>query len=310
MIEREERGPGLVNPNRRNHPRRSVMRMAIASVVLAVSIPVMALNSKNGWNDVAAIVIQRSTLTLPGGTPFHLEAEIVESTNPDSGYRAKVEEDWLSSEKWRRTIQSPDFSQTRIVNGDKIFEKNTGDYFPSWLNNLVTAIVDPLPGFAMPNPVDPQAEKYMDSRIANICVPIGPPGDKWTFCFDPSQRLITSTFNLHTGYGAEFKTYSKFGKKEIARQIVDNPEPGTTIEAQVTTLRELRQPDEAIFAIEKSTPENERIGRLRVSEDIFRQLSSTSTEIQWPAVNGGLLKGGCAVYVSADRSGQMDLLIK
>jgi hypothetical protein len=64
-------------------------------------------------------------------------------------------------------------------------------------------------------------------------------------------------------------------------------------------------PWRSLFAIEKSTPENDRITRLRISEDTFRQLSVTSTEIQWPAVNGGLLKGGCAVYVSADRSGRI-----
>jgi hypothetical protein len=32
-----------------------------------------------------------------------------------------------------------------IVDDDRIAEQNTGDYFPWWLNDLVTAIFDPLP---------------------------------------------------------------------------------------------------------------------------------------------------------------------
>jgi hypothetical protein len=32
-----------------------------------------------------------------------------------------------------------------ILDDDRIAGQNTGDYFPWWLNDLVTAIFDPLP---------------------------------------------------------------------------------------------------------------------------------------------------------------------
>jgi hypothetical protein len=32
-----------------------------------------------------------------------------------------------------------------IVNGDQVSEEDKGDYFPWWLNDLVTAIFDPVP---------------------------------------------------------------------------------------------------------------------------------------------------------------------
>jgi hypothetical protein len=32
-----------------------------------------------------------------------------------------------------------------IDDDDRVAEPNTGDYFPWWLNDLVTAILDPLP---------------------------------------------------------------------------------------------------------------------------------------------------------------------
>jgi hypothetical protein len=49
----------------------------------------------------------RPQLTLPGSRPFHLQATLVETTNPKSQYQAKIEEFWLSPTKWRRTIESP-----------------------------------------------------------------------------------------------------------------------------------------------------------------------------------------------------------
>jgi hypothetical protein len=57
------------------------------------------------------------------------------------------------------------------------------------------------------------------------------------------------------------------------------PEPGTKIQATIKELTELRQPDETIFAIEKSTPPEGRINSLRISEETLRGLSLTSTEI-------------------------------
>jgi hypothetical protein len=65
-------------------------------------------------------------VALPGSKPFRLKAEIVETTNPKSEYQAKVEEYWVSPEKWRRSIEAPGFTQTLIVNGDQVSEKDTG----------------------------------------------------------------------------------------------------------------------------------------------------------------------------------------
>jgi hypothetical protein len=106
------------------------MRLPIAVIVVALAIPVAAQDQKNDLTDMLAIALQQSSLTLPGSKPFHLKAEIIESTNPDSGYKGTFEEYWVSPEKWRWRIESPEFSQTKVVNGDKVLEQNTGDYFP------------------------------------------------------------------------------------------------------------------------------------------------------------------------------------
>jgi hypothetical protein len=117
--------------------------------------------------------------------------------------------------------------------------------------------------------------------------------------------LFTNAFDRSGGFVGDFKNFSEFGRKQVARQSIMDPEPGTTIQATITQLTELRQPAETLFAIEKSTPPEARINSLRISEATLRSLSLTSTEIKWPAVEGGLLTGGCALYVSADRSGRM-----
>jgi hypothetical protein len=49
----------------------------------------------------------------------------------------------------RRIIKLRDFSQTRIVNGDMIYEDNNGDYFPLHDEMLADEIVDPLPKSAV-----------------------------------------------------------------------------------------------------------------------------------------------------------------
>ena len=281
------------------------MKLSIAAIVIALAIHATAQERNSDWTDVIAVAIQHSALTLPGSKPFHLKAEIIESTNPDSGYKGKFEEYWVSPEKWRRTIESPEFSQTKVVNGDKVFEHDTGDYFPWWLNNLITVMLDPWPGFVMPDHINKQAGSKLNPQISSVCTRTKIGNDQWAFCIEPRRMLLTNAFDISGGFVGDFKNFADFGRKQVARQINMDPEPGTTIQATITQLTELREPDETLFAIEKSTPPEGRINSLRISEETLRGLSLTSTEIEWPAVEGGLLTGGCALYVSADRSGHM-----
>jgi hypothetical protein len=60
-----------------------------------------------------------------------------------------------------------------------------------------------------------------------------------------------------------------------------------------------------MFEIEKPTPASEQILSVRVGDDLIRKAALNNTEIDWPNVGEGALMGGCAVYVSADRKGQI-----
>ena len=54
--------------------------------------------------EVATRAVEQSKLTQTGSAPFHLKATIVETTNPNSDYKAELEEYWVSSEKLRMWV--------------------------------------------------------------------------------------------------------------------------------------------------------------------------------------------------------------
>lgn len=253
--------------------------------------------------EIADRAVQQSKLTIPGSKPFHLKAEIAEITDPKSDFHARIEEFWVSPTKWRRTIESPNFSQTLVVNGEAVSEKDTGDYFPFWLNELLTGIFNPLPMPDVLKQVNSQIPKPQGSANSTSCADFHARVDRWVICFAGDHGLLSSVFTK--GYAVEFKEYKNFGDKRVARRIVTNPEPGTTLEARITELTELTQPYEQEFVIQEVTPLAERIVSLRIDDGAFRNLSLGSTEIDWPSTGGGPDTGGCAVYASADRTGQV-----
>lgn len=261
--------------------------------------------------EVAQHAIEQSQLTLQGSRPFHLKAKIVETTNPDSDYKAEIDEYWVKPDKWRRTITSPGFSQILIVNGANLSEENKGDYFPWWLNDLVTSIFDPLPmleSFKKTNvqmPMPGGSER--SSTCARMQVKVGtPPAENNAFlvlCFEGTRGLLASA--ITPGYDAEFKDYHGFKEKQVARRLVIDPEPGTTIEARVTELDELQSPDESLFAVAQSTPATERIGRIGLSEATVRSLATYTPDILWPSVRSGKTSGVLSMYISVDRTGHV-----
>jgi hypothetical protein len=253
--------------------------------------------------DAAERALQQSNLTVPGSKPFHLQAVIRETTDPDSDYQAEIDEYWVSPTEWKRTIETQEFSQTLVVNGDVVSEQDKGDYFPHWLKNFVTAMTDPLPMMSALKQSNAQMRKPQGSEQSTTCADLHARVDRWVICFEGSHGLLASVFTK--GYSAEFKDFKKFGEKRVARRITTDPEPGTKLEARITELTELTQLDEQMFIVSQPTPPKDQIKSIRIDEDVLRKLALGSTEIDWPPVGDGLATGGCAVYVSADRSGQI-----
>src|SRR5215467_486000 len=143
--------------------------IALLGYAFITASPSFADANATTFAQVAQHAVEQVQLTSPGSSPFHLKAVVVETTNPASEYKAEIEEYWISPEKWRRTISSPGFSQTLIANGDKTLEQNKGDYFPWWLNDLVTAIFDPVPMIDQLKKVNSQMQKPSGSEHSTVC---------------------------------------------------------------------------------------------------------------------------------------------
>jgi TonB family protein len=273
----------------------------VSAVAIAISTPARS-GRTIPLSDAVNHALGKSQLTLPGSAPFHIKISISETTNPPSERHAEVEEYWLSSEKYRRTIQSPAFSQTLIVNGSAVCETDTGDYYPYWLYQLVMAVFDPIPFAAQLQHPDRQIAEPSGDEKDQVCSDIHMTVDRIVICFS-GNRLLESVFTK--GYFAKFADYQKFGAKQVPRRIISEPENKTEIAASITTLEPLPQPDESMFEVKSPTPPAGRIQILRIDENVMRSLVIGGAEIAWPTVVGGMESGGCGAFVSADRNGNV-----
>ena len=292
-------------------------RIALCLAVLAMLAATAMAQNEDEQGKVVSVgeaaenAVQQSKLTLAGGTPFHLKAHIASSGTPKPEYSADVEEYWVSPEKWRRTVESAGFSQTLIANGGQVSETIKGDYYPFWLRNMVTALLDPLPMVDQLKSLRGQVEIPQDSLKSSSCMNMQlkagtPPAQNmipYAFCFGGKIGLLQAV--LTPGYKAQFDDYLPFKKKMVARTVRAEFMPGTTLTAKVTELTELATPDEKLFTIEKATPVTEQMKSSQVTEDSARALALNTPAIAWPTVREGKTSGVMSLYISNDRAGHV-----
>src|SRR5579859_2375001 len=255
--------------------------------------------------------LQQSQLTLPGNKPFHLKAHIAAIDNTKTEYTADVDEYWAGPQKWRRIVTAKEFSQTLIVNGESVAEKVTGDYYPFWLHDLVTAIFDPLPMAEQLKRMNTQVEIPEDSTKSQSCVSMqskvgAAPAQNtlaYAFCFGGKLGLIEAA--ITPGYKAQFADYLPFKNQLVARTITADFAPGLAITAKITDLTEMANPEESMFAIDAPTPLAQQIRSSQIGEESARILAVSTPAIVWPAVREGSTSGVLSVYISTDRSGQV-----
>lgn len=290
-------------------PKRAGYTLAMRSssflfvIVCLCAVALFAADDKVA--DLPKRAIEKSQLTLPGSQPFHLKAETMEATNPDNDkYKATIEEYWLSPDRWRRTVKAPGFSQTLIFNSGKFQEEINGDYDPNWLRTLLTAIFEPgtkLEGVDLAKSNDnPRMGGDEFCRRFEFRAGMPPASNRIfsSFCFRGDKL---SSISL-PGFHAEYKDYKEFGSKEVARRVREYIEPGEEVEAKITELTALANPDESLFSISRP---NEPLQTVNVSEQTMRKLAGDPLEIQWPPVRGGKTEGVLSVFISLDREGRV-----
>jgi hypothetical protein len=272
-------------------------------LVLFALAPSQAIASDK-LSDLPKHAVEQSQITLPGSHPFHLRAKVVEATNRDNeNYNAEIEEFWESPTKWRRTIAAPNFSQTLIVNGDRVSEELKGDYYPNWLRTMVNAIFDPessLKGVDMEQSSDNPmigGNKVCRRFAFRAGTPPVQNNVFSTYCFEGG--LLESVGK--PGYHAQYLAYKKFLDKKVARKVREYIEPGTELEANIDELTEWA-PDETVLLVDKPAGQ---LRTINVNEETARKLAVDAPGMHWPPIHGGKPVGVLSIYVCLDRGGKV-----
>ena len=262
--------------------------------IFALLLPALAAVGQS-FSDAKVV---QAWLTEPGSPPFYLQAVITERGDPNE--HIEIEMSWLASDKWKRTIRSQEFSQSLIVNGEKVFEQDSAEYMPLAIQVLTTAMIDPRPTVAAVRPGDRVITK------AN-----GHSDENGKVCFDPEGKMCglnrTGLVEILDGPGRSvtFTNYRKFQGKRVARILTYRIDHGDSYELHVNTLGELKS-DSSGFSIEEPTPKEKQIRSAVVAEPELRGLALESTDIIWPQVlEDHQTSGETSYYVSVDRSGQV-----
>jgi hypothetical protein len=106
-------------------------------------------------------------------------------------------------------------------------------------------------------------------------------------------------------YNIEFDDWKPFGKKKIARTYKTDVLDYQTIVAHLTTLDDLRDASDAMFAVTTPTPPEQQIRTAFVSTAKEESLQDNPPQIDWPTVHEGKTEGYMIVYARTDRAGQV-----
>ena len=255
--------------------------------------------------DVALDRALKTSSLTKDGEPFHA---VVEIGKPGEKYSGRVEVWWAAPNVYKSVISSPKFSQQKIVNGEKVWEKDEGDYYPRWLENFVLAVLDPIP--TEKNFQGRGGAVILGDRITRSCLQRDDrPGgitDQMTWgdvCFTGSEPKLLSV--LATNLDIHFDDWKGFGKKKIARTITTDVEGYEQVVGRITTLEELKNPDPAMFEVKEATPPEQRIATKYVSTLTEESMVEVKPDIQWPTVREGKTDGYMIVYARTDRTGQV-----
>jgi Gram-negative bacterial TonB protein C-terminal len=242
-----------------------------------------------------------STLDQKGTKPFHLEATLTSTSQSDraSNQTGEVEIWWVSPERWRREVRSPEFKQVQIVDGAHVWQKNDGDFFPEWLRNLAIELVDPVP------PLDHVVERVKTADVRSL---MGQTHAQWMnmgsdgtvskgigagIALKQDTGLIL--YGSEVGWNGAFADYSDFHGLKVARKVNA---------AIVTVLEDLPAglPND-FFDASATGGDAHLLSTVVVDEPMLRKNLLPVTQVTWPALANGPLEGAMITEITVDRDG-------
>lgn len=250
--------------------------------------------------------VQHNSSLTDRGKPFHAVLTISNPNNPDSAYKATVEIFWKNKRTYRTVITSRTFSQTRIVQGKQIEERNTGDFYPPWLQDYVVAILNPLhlPSVFQRDSGQIFLGDHMHSCLRHDDRP-GGITDNLTFaniCFAGNDPTLASMDDFT--YKMTFSDFRPYEKQDIPYTYRGGMDGNDRIIGKLALLEPL---DDApnLFTITTPTPPADRIETTAVSTRKEESLVERTDTSPWPAIRDGKTDGYMIVYAVTDRTGQV-----
>jgi len=257
--------------------------------------------------DLVRKAVERCTLNQAETKPFHLKAVLAPSLDRDRGSNrtGEVEYWWASPTRWKREVRSPEFHQIVIVNSEKEWQKNEGDYFPEWLRETSVALIEPVPS------LEQVLRQVEEADVHNL---MGTTHFSWAMMstdgnvekgmgaglYFTSKGLLQGGYGL--GWGGSYTDYENFHGRMVARTVsVGTPE----VTAKVTTLEDLRDLPANAFDSSASGGDATLLRTMVVEEIALRKNLVPLQAVAWPAVQDGPLEGAITTAIVVDRTGKV-----
>ncbi len=281
---------------------------------VAVVLSSVSVYAENAASQIKKAV-ERSTLDQPGTKPFHLKAMLAPSfeRDKDAGLTGEVEIWWASPTRWRREVRSPEFHQIEVVDGAHDWQKNEGAYFPEWLRRTATELIKPVP------PLEDVLNHAKSAEVHNFVNPVNRSmsqlsidwvtntGSAEVHNISRSYVSLQGTTGLllyagGLGWGGEFKDYSSFHGRMIAR-TVNAGSPQVT--AKVIILEDLGEVPAGFFDTGEAGADPQPLRTVLLDETTLRKNLLPEDPIAWPPLQDGALAGNVTTDVVVDREGKV-----
>jgi len=291
--------------------RSSQLKRFVFAAVLALFLNI-AIASVARAEDPSAMVkkaVEKSTLDQQGTRPFHLKATCAPTNarDSDSHRTGEIEIWWQSPTKWRREVRSPEFHQSAIMDGPHQWQKNEGDYFPDWLQEIAVAIVRPVP-----LPTDVLLQRVRTAQVRHLMGQTNIDWEKTTSFGDAQSNgrghlavKDESGLLLYTGgpgWSGDYHDFSDFHGRMIARTIATGH---IEVTAKVSILEDLGNTPNDFFDTNTPGGDAQPIETVVLDEDILRQNLLPGKPFSWPPVVNGPFEGGVGTEIVLDRSGKI-----
>jgi hypothetical protein len=249
-----------------------------------------------------------NVLTTPDAPPFHAVLDIASENPNDPAHQGSIDLTWADPTHYRLQILSPGFRQLLVVQDQSTQETDDGEFYPTWLQNFVNALLRPL---VLADQIQGHNDSPDDARFADLCIArddrrnnVLDAASFARICFHKSlgMQLYQALDFTHS---LIFEDFQPFHNKSIAHSYLSSTRDGVELRGTLRALEDWK-PDPAILAIASITQPSARILTTIVpSSTADALLQSAPHDFQWPSVREGRLEGNMVLHVVTDRAGHV-----